>query len=274
MVEVLLLLPAMVGALLLLLSLPFQVVSRARVVKLARRQSLPITVANGPIVIGYLATTRRWRGTGVLLSVVAGLLHARLTGSGSDVEGAALFAGWFVGAVVAEWRVSVHTSGVGSRRASLVPRRLSDYLPGHVRFAVLIAGALLLSAESAALLSNSRQPELIGWLALTLATAAVIGAVGRHILSRPQPVAADDVLAADEAIRSRSLHVLAGAALAITGYFSAAVLSVGVHDLSLLAPWSGAVAILLPLLGLVLACATSRPPARLARLESRELLGQ
>lgn len=275
MLAVLLLLPVVFGVLLLLCSLPFQAVSRARVAKLARRQSLPITMANGPIVIGYLATTRRWRGTGMLLSVAGGLVHARLTDSGSDVRVAALFAGWFVGAVIAEWRVSVHTSGVGRRRASLVPRRLSDYLPGHVRFSVLTAFALLLAVELVGLLSNSGwQPELTGWLVLTLVTAAVIVAVGRHILSRPQPVAAADVLAADEAIRSRSLHVLAGAALATAGYLGGAVLGLDVDDLRLLTPWSGAVATLLPLLGLVLACATSRPPVRLARSESRELLGQ
>ena len=274
MLEALLLLPLPLVALLMLLSLPFQEVTHARVVKLARRQSLPITVANGPIVIGYLATTRRWRGTGVLLTVVGGLLHSQLTHSTSDGGGAALFTGWFVGAVIAEWRVSVHTSGAGRRQASLVPRRLSDYLPGHARFSVLIAFALLILVEFAGLLSDPGRAELIGWLALTLVTAAVIMAVGHHILSRPQPVAASDVLAADEAIRSRSLHVLAGAALAITGYLGAAVLSLHIENLDPLTPWSGVVATLLPLLGLVLACATSRPPARLARSESRELLGQ
>jgi hypothetical protein len=274
MLEALILLPVPLVALLMLLSVPFQEVTRARVAKLARRQSLPITVDNGPIVIGYLATTRRWRGTGVLLTVVGGLVYRALTHSTSDGGGAALFTGWFVGAVIAEWRVSVHTSGAGRRQASLVPRRLSDYLPGHARFSVLIAFALLLAVEFVGLLSNSGQPELTGWLVLTLATAAVIVAVGHHILSRPQPVAASDVLAADEAIRSRSLHVLAGAALAITGYLGAAVFNLHIADLDVLTPWSGAVVTLLPLLGLVLACATSRPPARLARSESRELLGQ
>jgi hypothetical protein len=274
MLEALLLLPVVFGALLVLLSLPFQEVTRARVAKLARRQSLPITVANGPIVIGYLATTRRWRGTGVLLSIVGGLLYARLTRSSSNGGAAALFVGWFIGAVIAEWRVSVHTAGAGRRRASLLPRRLSDYLPGRVRLAVLIAFALLTTVEFVGLLSEPAQPELAGWLALTLVTAAVIAAVGRHILGRPQPIAADDILAADEAIRSRSLHVLAGAALAITGYLDAAVLSLRLDDLGLLAPWAGAIATLLPLLGLALACATSQPPSRLARSESRELLGQ
>lgn len=264
----------MFGALLVLLAIPFQPVNRARVAKLARRQSLPITVANGPIVIGYLATTRRWRGTGMLLTVLGGLLHAGLTRSSFDGGVPALFTGWFVGAVIAEWRVSVHTSGAGRRQASLVPRRLSDYLPAHARFAVLIAFLLLLAVEFAGLLSDPGKLELIGWLTLTLTTAAVVVAVGRHILSRPQPVAADDVLAADEAIRSRSLHVLAGAALAIIGYLGAATLSLQVDGLGLLTPWSNAVMALLPLLGLVLACATSRPPARLARAESRELLGQ
>ncbi|HEV2888082.1 MAG TPA: hypothetical protein VGX49_14315 [Jatrophihabitans sp.] len=151
---------------------------------------------------------------------------------------------------------------------------LSDYLPGHVRFFVLIMFFALLTVEFAKLPSKSGQLEPAGWLALTLAAAAVTVAVGRHILGRSQPIAAEDVLAADEAIRSRSLHVLAGAALAIIGYLGAAVLSLPGGGLGLLCLLGrcdrDAVAAARARAGLP----TSQPPTRLARSESRELLGQ
>src|SRR5688572_10623695 len=45
-------------------------VDRARVAKFASRQELPITVHNGQQVIGYLATTRRWRAFGLAAGLV------------------------------------------------------------------------------------------------------------------------------------------------------------------------------------------------------------
>ena len=48
-----------------------------------------------------------------------------------------------------------------------------------------------------------------------LIVALVTGAVSRYVLDRPQPVLPEDVAAADDAVRSRSLHALGGTAVGI-----------------------------------------------------------
>jgi len=78
--------------------------ARGRVERFARRQRLTVTVDNGEQVIRYLATTRRWRGAGLaagLILSVAVSLPDQLR-----VDFVTLFAGWFVGTLVAEARVT------------------------------------------------------------------------------------------------------------------------------------------------------------------------
>jgi hypothetical protein len=50
------------------------------------------------------------------------------------------------------------------------------------------------------------------------AVATVVWTVRRRVLDRPQPMVPPDQLAADDAIRSRSLHVLAGAGATLVLY--------------------------------------------------------
>jgi hypothetical protein len=59
---------------------------------------------------------------------------------------------------------------------------------------------------------------LITWTALGLGVGAVTLAAARRVLRRSQPYAEPDRLAADDAIRSRSLHVLAGAGMTLVLY--------------------------------------------------------
>jgi hypothetical protein len=223
-----LLVGVLVAALLTLATTPFQAVTRARVERFARRQSLPITVANGQMVIRYLATTRRWRGTGLLLTVVGGMAYSVARHRSAPLSATALFAGWFVGAVIAEWRVSTAGTPSGLRSASLVPRRLSDYLSRTVRWVSLLVGAATVGLELAGQALTARHGELAGLTAVTVATLICIGLVTRHVLGRPQIDAPGSVLAADESIRSRSLHVLFGSLLATCGYVSGLVLDLTV----------------------------------------------
>ena len=201
---------------------------RSRVERFARKQSLPITVDNGDIVIGYLTVTRRWRRSGLLVGLALTLAYS-LTHEGLRVDFLALFVGWFVGAVIAEWRIS--TAASGSRRvASLAPRRLASYLPPSAWVAPAVVFAVAAAAGLVGLvaiaISRHRVPTaLIVSLAAVVLVAAVLRVVVRHVLGRPQPQGAPDVLAADDAIRSRSLRVLAGSSLALGGYLLAAILA-------------------------------------------------
>lgn len=241
--------------------IPFAAVSRARVERFARRQSLPITVDNGPVVIDYLATTRRWRGTGLLLVILTSGLYTGQQGQGAHVGFAAVFAGWFVGAVIAEWRVSSRRREEGKRVASLVPRRASDYLPTYVLLVVITAfvAVVALDVDAALRAGGTRDRiELVGWTAATVAILVLVVMIARHVLTRTQLLAASDVLAADDAVRSRSLHVLAGSGLASAGYLLSG--AGGVAGRSEI--WTGVIwanfattmgAIVVPLLGLFVA---------------------
>lgn len=264
-----LLLPVFLAAVLVLATTPFHDVTRERLERFAARQYLRITPDNGPVVIRYLATTRRWRGGGLIVTVGGGVTESIVAHGQLRVGAVTLFIGWFVGAVIAEWRVSVVSTHGHRRAASLLPRRARDYVAVRVRWAVGGSVVLLLVGQIVALVAmpNYRVVVLLG---AGVVAVIVIGAVARHVLLRAQPPAELDVLVADESIRSRSLHVLAGSAMAITGYLGAATITTvltgdGPRVLSLV-PGLG-----LPLLGILVARSTSMLPTRTASPSAQEL---
>jgi hypothetical protein len=192
-------------------------VSRVRVERFARRQRLTITADNGNQVIRYLATVRRWRTAGLVAGLVLSVGLHMPTEWRFDFQ--ILFAGWFAGALVAEARVA-HLD-IGPRRvASLQPRRPSSYLTRSawalVPVAAGVAVALGLATTIVATTGAARPGWTAGlWLAVALLVAAAVRIVQIRVLRRPQPLAPHDVLAADDAVRSRSLHVLAGGGAAL-----------------------------------------------------------
>lgn len=200
-------------------------VSRARLERFARRQQLVITPANGNRVITYLATTRRWRSAGVLAALalaVAWIGYSATVRSGeftAEINVLHLVAGWFVGAVIAEARLARTPTGP-VRHAALQPRDPSMYLPRYAQW--LVPGALVVSV-AVGLVTFAQTGTLdvrtavVAQLA-ALVVAAAVWAVSRHVLVRPQPVLPPDELAADDAIRSRALHVLAGSGAALVLY--------------------------------------------------------
>lgn len=210
---------------------PFRYVTRRRLERFALRQALPITADNGMQVIRYLATTRRWRGSCLLLAVLLQVAYqATLSREYAvHVTGGAIFAGWFAGAVIAEWRVAAVP--VGERRvASLERRRLADYVARPALALVLAVWTAVGTVEllvAAGVMPRRPDARWAPWLevALTVVSGAAIVLAARRVLARPQPLAAADVLAADDALRSRSLYVLTGSALALGGYLGAQVVN-------------------------------------------------
>jgi hypothetical protein len=204
-------------------------VARPRLERFARRQRLLVTPDNGNQVIRYLATTRRWRVAGLTagllisaastaqLSAVVIDTNGRSENRGVDVV--ALFVGWFLGALVAEVRVA-HLAHGSPRVASLEPRRPDRYL-GRFSWTLVPAAAVVAAGVAAgtllARLAGWAAPDWTAglWCLLSLAVAVTVRAIQVAVLRRPQPLAAPDVLEADDAIRSRSLHVLAGGGTAL-----------------------------------------------------------
>jgi hypothetical protein len=192
-------------------------VERVRVERFARRQRLTVTPENGNQIIRYLATTRRWRAAGLTAGLVLSIgLHVPTL---LRFDFVTLFAGWFAGALVAEARVA-HL-GAGPRRAASLQRRVpSSYLP-RVDWALVPAAggvAAAVGAGTGVLAAiGAARPSWTAWLWLVVAlgVATAVRSVQYLVLRRPQPLAAPAVLAADDAIRSRSLHVLAGGGMAL-----------------------------------------------------------
>jgi uncharacterized membrane protein len=207
-------------------------VDRARFERFVTRTGMPVTATNGEQVIRYLATTRRWRTAGLAAGSVAAVLWA-LPAREVTVNVLVLLAGWFVGALVAEARVA-HLHPDGRRRAALLLRRRpTDYLPAMVWRALplsLAAHTVVVAGGLATLSYEYGLWEPWHWLtepgaALPWALAPVpllvaVRLVQRQVLYRPQPAVAPDVTAADDAIRSRSLHVLSACGAAVIAYCS------------------------------------------------------
>lgn len=196
-------------------------VSRRRLERFALRQRLPITVENGNQVIRYLATTRRWRVAGFAAGAVASrLMFPSPSGISTGADLTVIFVGWFLGALIAEVRAE-HLEHGRIRAASLRPRRPERYvhrlawlaLPGAAALAVAtgvftgVAGALGWAEPNWAWAGV--------WLGVALAVAATVRTIQGAVLRRAQPLAAPDVIAADDAIRSRALQVLSGGGAAL-----------------------------------------------------------
>jgi len=79
---------------------------------------------------------------------------------------------------------------------------------------VALAGASAVLAVRDAVV----EPAGAAWFAAALVVTAVVRVAQQRVLRRPQPLAAPDVLAADDAIRSRSMHSLAGGGAALVLY--------------------------------------------------------
>jgi hypothetical protein len=268
----------LVVVVLLAVAIPFAAtygpVPRRRVRVFARLHRLPITADNGGAVIGYLALTRRWRVAGMLVAIVAVTAY-NLTRDSVGLNVLTLFAGWFVGAIIAEARLVRRPTGA-IRSATLAPRTADRYV-GRFLWSLPDA-ALLLSAAIAVLTAIVAGPgSLVGWAPLAgLGGAAlavgVVHLTRRAVIERAQLPLPPDQLAADDAIRSRSIHVLcaSGATVALYGVlYQLGPIAATATPGSTAAHWFGGIAVIgtiaIPALGWNLA--TSRwsvPETRIA----------
>jgi hypothetical protein len=192
-------------------------------VRWAREMGLELTTRNDALVRSYLARTRSLRLMGAILGFLAPHVYAAYRGETLPVpfdwDLFDALVGYLVGAVLAEVTISRPKADVPT--AALEPRELSDYLPP-----VLTKSLRATSALSLALVFVYHIVPARGGIGDDLPPAIVIGPailvvlVGvellqRYIVRRPQPVVHGDVVRADDAIRSESVHALAGAGIAL-----------------------------------------------------------
>lgn len=180
------------------------------------------TDASRPVLLRYLLWSRRFRAAGALAGLIGGLVTFGLI-TDQDVTFdntlSLVLAGYLLGAILAE--VAFHRPGQRSGVALLVPRRLTDYLSRSLlvlqRGLGLVSAALPIVYAQTALPQHGHPAPSVGGFALFgvggLFIALLTEGLQRMIVSRRQPVTTEGILALDDALRSSSVHVLAGAGI-------------------------------------------------------------
>lgn len=222
-------------------------VSRRYVDRFLRRYPIRVTAKNGPMVVRRLARVRAARTLGglggALLGGAASLvgLHLNLL--------FAIAVGYLLGAIMAELPSRRDRVAAAHPAATLIPRRLRDYVPRWIVVAPAVV-VIVTVAITIASASGSQRPNpgynpawrgAVGVGAMVLACVLTLGAV-RMILYRRQPYTTAEMMSADDALRAASLHCVCGggfaivAAIASASIWSAVLLS-NVQVLRWIAPW-------------------------------------
>lgn len=195
-----------------------------------------LTDSNRPVVRRYLAWSRRCRAVGGLAGFLTPVIVSAVLGRPDDPGPWAvslLVVGYLLGALVAEF--VINRPGRGSGTALLVPRRLSDYLPAYVLVLQrgLAAIALLMVPVYALLEPHARfsTPSVAGAAGFGVGAACLavlIEVLERRIVGRRQPVTHTSDVTLDDAMRSSSLHVLAGAGIAVLIFVASLMVAISV----------------------------------------------
>lgn len=223
----------------------------------AASRRLALDAENRSLVWWYLRTARTLRTLGVLAGLVLPWLASQAFGIDLGTFGgwAYAFLGYLLGAVYAEVALVRAPRG----RASLQPRRLPDYLPRHIlvlqrAFAAVVVAVGVLGWL---VLRRSDPVHASRWLLAAavagVALPVILEAIQRWLVTRPQPLTSPSLLAADDAIRSQSVHSVAGAGMALeTTVLAGAAYALAASDVQWLRWASTIPSMLLPLVGLLL----------------------
>ena len=191
------------------------------IAKWAAAHQVTLSDRSTPLVARYLTRARRWRTLGTVAGIVVPTLMT-VTGSPRPGFWQAVLVGYLLGAALAE--LTRPDPAGATRTATLVPRRLEDYI---ARSAVTWVRALAVASVVAAVMRmvvplDARWRDdapTVGTFVIAalacIAVAIVTEAAARRIVARPQRFEAADMLAADDAIRSASVHTVVGAGLAL-----------------------------------------------------------
>ena len=197
-------------------------VNREEIDQWASRRGLTLTEQNSPVIADYLVRTRKYRLKGALIGLV---IPFQL-----GVVGLEMALGYLLGALYAEFTQERPVDS-GTRAATLAPRSVEDYLPSYVLVVLRAVSASMAVLMPLYLWGPAREGSGAPQVSAILggAYAAVLPLVIEYLLRRmvaqPQPALSGDLLAADDAIRSSSIHAVAGAgacaSMLLLGTFSA-----------------------------------------------------
>jgi hypothetical protein len=193
------------------------------------RYPMRMTAANGPMVVRRLARVRAARTLG-------GLGGALFWGAASMVGLRvnlliAIPVGYLLGAIVAELPSRRDRAAAEHAAATLVPRRLRDYVPIWIVVAPPTIIVVTLAIDIASALGSQRRNlgydttwrGAVGVGAMVLASGLTL-ATARMILYRRQPYTTSEMVSADDALRAASLHCVCGGGFAFVALIASAAI--------------------------------------------------
>ncbi len=206
----------------------------AEVSRWADATSIELDPENTLVVQHYLIWNRRGRRIGAFLGFMSPWLYSAISGHTFDEGGWALslmLVGYLLGALVAE--LVVDRGRETGPSAVMQPRRLVDYLSVRLLTAQRALGALALAMILPyGLLQPGSSIDLpgVGTIASFglggASIAVIVEMIERRIVARRQSLADITDVEVDDAIRSTSIHVVAGAGLALLIQFAGPLVAI------------------------------------------------
>lgn len=189
----------------------------------ARARSLALTDRSRELVDAHLRRGLRWR----LGGAVAGIFFSL----GMTIPGLEMLIGYLAGGIVAELTEARLSSS--RRTATLSPRSVSAYVPREaIRFFRILSASVAVASGVLFLLlpaaAESAPSDGRGLLVVPVGVLLVILSVEvtlRYVAGRSQRGDPSDLVAADDALRSSSMHATLGAGIAISFLLLSAALS-------------------------------------------------
>lgn len=187
----------------------------------AGAHGIRLTPKSRPVVGAYLRRGRWFRWIGASIGLAVPLVWTLLRDEAFPVGGLpVVLAGYLSGAILAEaTRLRPRTQGA----AAVAARRLDDYVPRWITMSLrglAVMAVALIPAYAAAGGSSPPAPWLTrpGFAALSVAVVAITvatEAIQRLVVARRQSAGSSGEVEVDDAIRSSSVHVLAGGGMAL-----------------------------------------------------------
>lgn len=197
----------------------------------ARTRGVRITEHNAALLRWYVPLAGTLRVVGAVSGAVIGSLADRALGL--DTSAGAGFWAWVaLGWVSGGWWAAEQVARAlppGDGAALLVAREPGDYAPGATRWGPFAAAVVLVATAAVASAASGSRTWAVAALAIGFGAAMLQRHLARRVVDRRQPAAHPDVIAADDAIRSATLHLL-GAGTTAALLLAAAALWLGAMD--------------------------------------------
>jgi hypothetical protein len=197
----------------------------------ARTRGVHLTAHNTALLRWYVPLAGTLRVVGAVSGAVIGSLADRALGLDTSA-GAGFWAwvalGWVSGGWWAAEQVA-RSLPPADGAALLVARTSSDYAPGIARWGPFGAAALLLATAIGAAMATGTRSWALASTVVAVGVPLLQLHLAHRVVGRRQPAAHPDVIAADDAIRSATLHLL-GAGTTAALLLAAAALWLGVGD--------------------------------------------